>query len=299
MDRILRKPARCTGTMPYTLILLCAAIFLTTTSSIMAAEASTELKAQNLLAQWKPRLDEEKLHAVVASPFVIAGDSSEKKLGLYRDGTVLAAAHALQATYFEKPLTEPVLIFLFESEEPYKRLAKKWFDEDNVPHFGFYRHADHIMFMNVATGTGTLVHELTHALIAPDFPSVPSWFNEGLASLYEQCSISGDTITGHENWRLPNLQKAIREKTLRPLKELIEDPSFYGHELVGINYAQARYLMLYLQQKQLLQAYYRRFRSQARDDPAGLKSLEQTIAPQALEQFEKEWRDWVLTLQFR
>jgi hypothetical protein len=299
MIRILRKPAWCTGTTPCTFILLCTAIFLSKTSSLVAAEASTESKTQALFAQWKPRFDEEKLHAVVASPFVVAGDSSEEKLGLYRDGTVLAAAHALQAMYFEKPLKEPVLIFLFESEEPYKRLAKKWFDQDNVPHFGFYRHADHVMFMNVATGTGTLVHELTHALIAPDFPGVPSWFNEGLASLYEQCSISGNTITGHENWRLPNLQKAIREKTLRPLKELIEDPNFYRRDLVGINYAQARYLMLYLQQKQLLQPYYRRFRSQAGDDPAGLKSLEQIVAPQALDQFEKEWRDWVLTLQFR
>src|SRR5205809_422641 len=82
-------------------------------------------------------------------------------------------------------------------------LAKKWFDDDDVPHYGFYRHRDHTMLMNVGTGTGTLVHELTHALIAPDFPNVPDWFNEGFASLYEQCSLGPDTITGHENWRLP------------------------------------------------------------------------------------------------
>src|SRR5205814_9198270 len=144
------------------------------------------------------------------------------------------------ATYFEKAPAEPVLILLFESEEPYKRLAKKWFNDDEVPHYGFYRHAEHVMLMNVSTGTGTLVHELTHALIAPDFPDVPSWFNEGLASLYEQSSINGDTITGHENWRLPALQRAIKAGTLRSFSELAHDNDFRNNDRVGINYAQAR-----------------------------------------------------------
>src|SRR5258708_27075413 len=115
------------------------------------------------------------------------------------------------------------------------------------------------MFMKVGTGTGTVVHELTHALIAPDFPDVPSWFNEGLASLYEQCSLGRDTITGHENWRLPALQKAIKAETLRPLAELIEDPQFYRDDLVGLNYAEARYLMFYLQEKGQLVRYYKEF----------------------------------------
>ena len=72
-------------------------------------------------------------------------------------------------------------------QPPYRRLAKKWFDEDDVPHFGFCRR-DGTMLMNISTGGGTLVHELVHALIRPDFPNVPTWFNEGLASLYEQSS---------------------------------------------------------------------------------------------------------------
>ena len=112
--------------------------------------------------------------------------------------------------------------------------------------------------MNVGTGTGTLVHELTHALIAPDFPNVPDWFNEGLASLYEQCSLGPDTITGHENWRLPALQKAIQSGKLRPLSELIADDDFRNNERVGLNYAEARYLMFYLQEKGQLRQLLRR-----------------------------------------
>ena len=255
-------------------------------------------KVQTELQTWRPRFAEAGLGHVVAGPFIVAGDGTPEQLARYRDQTILAAARALRATYFDTGLKEPVVICLFESEEPYKRLAKNWFDQDDVPHYGFYRHADRVMFMNVATGTGTLVHELTHALIAPDFPAVPSWFNEGLASLYEQCSLDRDTITGLPNWRLPALQKAIRQNTLRPLKELIEDPDFYRHDLVGINYAQARYLMFYLQEKKLLRAYYRRFRDGAAADPTGIKSLEATIAPQSLEDFEKRWRAAVLQLRF-
>ena len=275
------------------------ALIVCSTEMVQAAtESSIADKTQQLFDAWQPKLADAGLRAVVSAPYVIAGDGGVTRLGRYRDGTVLAAARALKGMYFEKDPPEPILILLFESEGPYRRLAKKWFDEDNVPHYGFYRHADRVMFMNVATGTGTLVHELTHALIAPDFPAVPSWFNEGLASLYEQCSIDGDTIQGHENWRLPGLQKAIRGGTLRPLKELIEDPSFYRGDLVGINYAQARYLMFYLQEHKLLQTYYRHFRDGVKEDPTGLKTLRSVLAPQSLEDFDKQWRAWVMELRF-
>ena len=267
---------------------------------VAAAPAPAEKKAQALLAEWKPKFDAEKFNYVVAGPFVIAGNGSREKIARYRDGTILAAARALHAMYFDREPDEPVLILLFETAGPYKRLAKKWFGDDEVPHFGFYRRRDNVMLMNVGTGTGTLVHELVHALIQPDFPDVPDWFNEGLGSLFEQCSIGRDhqTITGLPNWRLPALKQAIRRNELRPLRELIEDERFYDPRHVGMNYAQARYLLMYLQEKDLLTEYYARFRAGAADDPTGLKTLEAVAAPDGLEALEKKWRLWVLTLQF-
>jgi len=264
------------------------------------AEAPVESKARALLAKWKPKLDAEKLNYVVAGPFVIAGNGSKQRVERYRDDTILAAARALHAMYFQADPEEPVLILLFESAEHYQRLGKKWFGYDDVPHFGFFRRDQNVMLMNVGTGTGTLVHELVHALIQPDFPKVPSWFNEGLASLYEQCAIGRDfrSITGLANWRLPALKQAVRKDTLRPLRGLIEDENFYDEQRVGMNYAQARYLLMYLQEKNLLTTYYTRFRAAAEDDPTGLKTLEQLVAPKSLEAFEKDWRKWVLSLHF-
>lgn len=263
------------------------------------AEADLRRKCDALLEEWRPRFEEAKFNSIVAPPFVIAGNGSPARIRRYTDGTVLAAARALKATYFKTPPAEPVLILLFESEGPYKRLAKEWFGEGSVPHFGFYRRRENVMLMNIRTGTGTLVHEMVHALLAPDFPDAPDWFNEGLASLYEQCSLNGDSIKGHINWRLPALQKAIAEKTLRPLPELIADEDFYADDRVGLNYAQARYLMMYLQEKGLLTDYYARFRDGTEEDLQGLQTLRDLVAPQTLEELEREWRAWVMALKSR
>jgi hypothetical protein len=258
-----------------------------------------EAKSRELLAKWKDRFDAERFNYAVAGPFVVAGDGSAARIAAYRDGTILGAQRALRETFFKTEPDDPVLILLFERPGPYKRLAKKWFGDEDVPHFGFFRRSDRVMLMNVGTGTGTLVHELVHALMAPDFPDVPDWFNEGLASLYEQCSLDGGRIRGHENWRLPDLQAAIRAESLRPLEEMIRDPRFYAEEQVGMNYAQARYLMFYLQEKALLQDFYRRFREGVKDDPHGLKTLKAVLKTDDLSAFEKAWRAWVLTLRFR
>jgi len=256
-----------------------------------------EQKCELCKRRWTKRFETAKFEALVAPPFVIAGDGGAERLARYRDGTILAAARALRATYFTTPPDEPIVILLFESDATYRARAKEWFGDTDVPHFGYFRR-DNVMLMNVATGTGTLVHELTHALVRPDFPRAPDWFNEGLASLYEQCSLNGDSIRGHVNWRLPALKKAIRDHTLRPLRELVEDPDFYGENLVGLNYAQARYVMLYLQEKELLAPYYRACRDGCADDPTGRKALEALLAPrQTLEEFEKDWRAWVVDLR--
>jgi len=274
--------------------LIAMLLLLPSQSPAATSEPSLDGKCDLLLDRWRDRLAEEHFASLVAPPFVLAGDGGEAKLRAYRDQTVLAAARALHATYFDAQPNEPILILLFESEPPYRRLAKKWFDEDDVPHFGFCR-SDGVMLMNISTGGGTLVHEIVHALIKPDFPTVPTWFNEGLASLYEQCNMDGDHITGLKNWRLPALKQAIRDKQLRSIEEMIRDPNFYG-EHQGLNYAQARYLLMYLQEKGKLRDFYRDFRAHAKDDPMGIETLRATVAPQTLAEFERQWRAWVMAL---
>jgi hypothetical protein len=286
-------------------------IIAATASTVRAATASTpaapatpatrptiEQRCRLLAERWRERFDAERMTCAVSPPFVVAGDGGRQRLNRYVDHTIRAADAALERKFFDRARPdEPVLILLFESAESYERLAKKWLGDDPSTPYGYFRR-DNIMVMNVGTGTGTLVHELVHALIRPDFPDVPEWFNEGLGSLFEQCTLNDGDIRGLANWRLPALQRAIREKKLRPLRELIADDDFYGDRHVGMNYAQARYLLMYLQEQGKLAPYYKQLRADQAADKTGLATLEQVIEPKSLAQFEKDWRAWVLTLRF-
>ena len=129
--------------------------------------------------------------------------------------------------------------------------------------------------MNISTGGGTLVHEIVHPFVAANFPNCPAWFNEGLGSLYEQSGEVDGEIHGYTNWRLPRLQEAIRKGNLTSFETLCHttDSEFYEKDR-GTNYAQARYLCYYLQQKGLLKTYYRRFLAGRKDDPVGLQDAE-------------------------
>src|SRR4051812_21223006 len=126
--------------------LLCALMMLCPSWARPDAPSDVEGKCQALLRQWKARFDAEKFSYVVAPPFVIAGNASAQKIAAYRDRTILSATKCLQKQFFKKKPTEPVLILLFETEFPYKRIAKKWFDDDEVPYYGFFR-ADNVMLM--------------------------------------------------------------------------------------------------------------------------------------------------------
>jgi len=273
------------------------AVFLCAVTATPSTKPTLDDRCAAVASKWHDRFEAEHMKCIVSPPFVVAGDGSGQQVRRYLDNTILAATRSLQKKFFNAKPDQPILILLFEDDKHYRKLAKDWFGDEDVSRFGYFRH-DNVMLMNVATGTGTLVHEMVHALIKPDFPNVPSWFNEGLGSLFEQCTLANDDIRGLVNWRLPDLQRAIRTNKLRPLANMISDPDFYDDDNVGLNYAQARYLLMFLQESGQLDAYYKLFRATRGDDPKGLKQLKQIIAPQSLDEFEKDWRAWVLKQRF-
>lgn len=242
------------------------------------------------------RLDES-FEVVVRPPFVVAGDMSRQRLEACTRQSVVAPAQAMWAGYFNKKPDKVITALLFTGDKSYRSWAKKLFNDDRLPHFGYYRPTDRTLVMNISTGTGTLVHELTHALIAYDFPQVPNWFNEGLASLHEQCTVGPKKITGLTNWRLSGLQAAIKAGKLRPLRELATKRDFYGRQQ-GLNYAQARYFCMYMQRLGLLRKFYKHFRAKHAGRDADVKAIEH-IFKKKLPQIEKAYIAWVKTLRFR
>lgn len=237
---------------------------------------------------------------IVRPPFVIAGDLSADELERWHKRTIEPAAKALAHCYFKVSPSQPITVLLFSGEQSYNHYANELFGEDGISIYGYYKPNVRTLVMNISTGGGTLVHELTHALVDFDFPKVPDWFNEGLASLHEQCRFrddaSGPWIEGLENWRLPGLQEAIRQKRLRSLAELIQANDFRGRQ-EGINYAQARYFCLYLQRKGLLVDFFRTFRADQKDDPRGYQTVARMFPEKSWDELNQEFQDWVLTLK--
>ncbi|MFC1783794.1 hypothetical protein ACFL02_09465, partial [Planctomycetota bacterium] len=130
----------------------------------------------------------------------------------------------------------------------------------------------------------------------------PAWFNEGLASLYEQCEERGEQVAGLTNWRLKGLQQKIQAGNLVSFKTLMSTGAvqFYGMDK-GDNYAQARYLCYYLQEKQLLVPFYHAFIKNVKNDPAGYQTLKNILDIQTEEEmndFQGRWEKWVLDLRF-
>lgn len=230
--------------------------------------------------------------------FIVAGNLPRGQFDGIVANTIRRTASALWASYFTKKPDYPIVIWLFADDKTYRDGAKRLFGDTQVSHFGYYRPWDHTMVMNVGTGTGTLVHEMTHALLKPDFPDCPTWFEEGLASLHEQCQLLSTSIKGLVNWRLPGLQKAIAAGKLVPLGNLIATTTaeFRGPN-EGIHYAEARYLVLYLQHKGLLARFYKQFRNGVKADPTGAKTLV-AVTGKSLPDLEREWVEWVKTLRF-
>jgi hypothetical protein len=233
---------------------------------------------------------------IVQSPFVVIGDGTPAAVKS-QSRTVQWAVAKLKQDFFEKDPAEILDIWLFKNEASYRRQTRALFkDEPDTP-YGYYSSAHRALIMNIETGGGTLVHEIVHPFIEANFPDCPAWFNEGLGSLYEQSGEVDGHIYGYTNWRLPGLQDAIRAGEVPSFKDLTATTTnaFYNDDK-GTNYAQARYLCYYLQEKGLLVKFYREFYRNRRADPTGYQTLQAILGEPDMSAFQKKWEKFVLGL---
>jgi hypothetical protein len=253
--------------------------------------------AQQVLAQ-KKKLPQG-FSLFLERPFVVVGNGPPEDVKSICQGTVKWAVDHLKRDYFERDPDEIITIWLFKDDPTYRQNAKSVFgDEPDTP-YGYYSAAHRALIMNIATGGGTLVHEIVHPFVRANFPKCPAWFNEGLGSLYEQSGERDGHIIGRTNWRLPGLQRAIKSGTVPSFKELISttDSEFYGDDK-GTNYAQARYLCYYLQEQGKLVKFYHEFVANQRDDPTGYQTLAKTLGEDDMAAFQRKWEKFVMGLRF-
>jgi hypothetical protein len=244
------------------------------------------------------RLPDSGFHAVVEPPFLVIGDEPAARVERWARGTIRWAVDHLKALYFTRD-PEPIIeVWLFRDGESYMTNARRVFGQTPTTEFGYYSPQHRALVMNIGTGGGTLVHEIVHPYIGANFPRCPPWFNEGLASLYEQCDERDGSIVGLTNWRLEPLQAVIRRGTLPTFRALtaMSAGEFHGeHE--GRNYAQARYLCYYLQEQGLLGRYYHEFRREHGADPSGYRTLTEVLGREDMQALQLQWEAWVSTLR--
>jgi len=230
-------------------------------------------------------------------------EGTEARARLVAERTVEPVAERLAKQYFDKSPRDGIRLVLFTSNETYRKGAAALTGEKPDTPFGFYSGELSAVIMNLSTGGGTLVHEMVHTFTETDFPDMPAWFNEGLASLYEQCRFEPGRLVGLTNWRLPALQERLRAgarsgraKGLLARVVATSTDEFYGARS-GLNYAAARYLCYDLQERGLLVRYYKEFRRDCRKDPTGRKTLERVLGT-TLDAYEPGWRERTLALRF-
>lgn len=236
---------------------------------------------------------------VVEPPFVVTGDGPPEAVRERARGTVKWAVTGLKRDFFTADPRAILDIWLFKGEESYRRHTLAIFNDRPSTPYGYYSSAHKSLLMNIATGGGTLVHEIVHPFVEADFPDCPSWLNEGLGSLYEQSGEREGHIIGYTNWRLAGLQRAIKQGRVPSFKELLHtsERGFYDED-PGTNYAQARYLCYYLQEKGLLVRFYKEFRAAQAADPSGYETLKGVLGEQDMDAFKVRWEAFVSNLTF-
>jgi hypothetical protein len=258
----------------------------------------TEADFASHVNQLQKRLPSKDFSIVIQQPFVVIGDEPRNVVQQRAEGTIKWAVDRLKQDFFTKDPEDILDIWLFKDEASYEKHTQLLFGEKPSTPYGYYSSAHKALIMNIATGGGTLVHEIVHPFMEANFPACPSWLNEGLGSLYEQCGEEDGHIHGYTNWRLPGLQSAIRAGKVPAFKTLMSMNSsdFYSEDR-GTNYAQARYLCYYLQEKGLLVKFYREFHARQKNDPSGYKTLQGVLGEADMDAFKKKWEKYVLGLR--
>ncbi len=247
----------------------------------------------------KEKMPEKGFHVVIEPPFVVLGDERAGIVEQRAANTIRWAVKRLKHMYFKKDPEYIIDVWLFKDKASYRKYTKEIFGDNPDTPFGYSSSMHRALIMNIATGGGTLVHEIVHPFVRANFPDCPAWLNEGLGSLYEQSGGKGNDIIGMTNWRLAGLQKAIAHDQVPSFKELTSttDFEFYNRDK-GTNYAQARYLCYYLQEKGLLTTFYHDFHKNRAKDPTGYGTLKKVLKEKDMDDFKERWEKYTMKLRF-
>jgi hypothetical protein len=266
---------------------------LAVTSNSVEPEPPLSIGCENVRRELRRQLPLE-WAIVVHQPFVLAGDNEQTVEGHYEQ-TIVPTLAALTASYFQRPPRYPITILLCASDEQFQSCNLRLDQQQRNQYSGLYSRTGRRIIVNTASGDGTLAHELTHALAHADFPKMPEWFDEGLASLHEECEFSNDglRLIGLENWRGKLAVEALHRGELRLLEDLASH-RFGSPERAQVDYAHVRSFCQFLQDRGFLEPFYQTCRANIDTDPTGLRSLCAVAGTRHPMTIDDSFRRWLI-----
>ncbi|MBN8568256.1 MAG: hypothetical protein J0M18_01390 [Ignavibacteria bacterium] len=227
--------------------------------------------------------------------FVVFSNLDEKTTYDLIDMDIRNTVDAMLTNYIDVKPDEVTAVFLFKDKESYRDFSINEFaiEEDDLSPYGFFKISRKAIVVRYVNWKGSTSHEVTHAMIQNDFPEIPSWFNEGFASMHEKAIYNNGKLTGSFSWRILALRRAFNENTYVPLKQTMStnDTELYGKRS-SYYYAQSCYALMLLHEKGLFEEFYKSFRDNYSKDRTGIKQLEK-LTGMTVDKFDEELVEYI------
>src|SRR6266850_7507398 len=99
----------------------------------------------------------------------------KKHIGIFIPLALFLILAWLKQDFFTNDPKEILDIWLFKDAASYEKNTRLLFGDAPTTPYGYYSSKDKALIMNIATGGGTLVHEIVHPFMEANFPACPPW----------------------------------------------------------------------------------------------------------------------------
>jgi hypothetical protein len=199
-------------------------------------------------------------------------------------------------SFFSRRPDRAVTVYVVRSAAAFTQLYGRLGSglENNL---GAYSRSTRDIIVNVGPGSSTILHELVHPLVQTDFPRAPSWFEEGIAALFEKPVFDPPgELHGAHNLRNDRLDAALASPAKRGMVHLkslfaVDDEALEGPDQ-DVDYAMARTFCQWLDGRGQLWPFYRAWRDAVAEDATGEKSFAR-VTGMTVEEADAAWLAWV------
>jgi hypothetical protein len=229
-----------------------------------------------------------------------SGDADENSLETIYRSIVEPTTNRLYGTLFDNKPRYIIPIYLAggsineDDYQKYSNYCKRIHNRPAGARVGYHLPFDNSVMIWLATGGGTLNHELVHALMAADYPDAPGWLSEGIASMNEELGSGAEPL---DNYRLFYIRAAYdRFNRFISLEKLIGLPGqeFSSTQTAMLHSAYARYFSMYLNDKKVLSRIYKGIRSLPELNVSSQRELLEKHLAKSLQDIQTDWQNWVL-----